>query len=151
MKKRKEKYCVIQKDNLTSYDSNRAYFKNVKAYKSAERPKPYDVRLLFPGKSDLEVAEALASYFTEVSNEFDALVPEDIPVTFEAGLPMLSPHEVSTRIRYFKKPKSMVKGDIFPALMTRYCDFLAIPLTSIYNAITTTKIWPLCWLSLIHI
>ena len=43
-----------------------------------------------------------------------------------------------------KKPKSMVRGDIFPDLVTEFADLLAIPLTSIYNEIsttTTTKIW----------
>ena len=39
----------------------------------------------------------------------------------------------------------MVPGDIYPKLMTTFSDFFAIPLTSIYNEITTTKIWPLCW------
>ena len=48
LEKRKERYVLVQKDNLLSSDSERAYFKNVKAYKSADRPKPYDVRLLYP-------------------------------------------------------------------------------------------------------
>ena len=91
-------------------DSNRSYFKNVKAYKTASRPKPYDILLLFQGKTDLEVAETLANYFTEVSNEFHPLEPEQIPVTFDSGLPFLEAHEVSTHIRHFKKPKSMVWG-----------------------------------------
>ena len=126
-------------------DSNRAYFKNVKAYKSAECPKPYDVRLLFPGKSDQEVANSLVDYFTEVSREFDPLSPDQIPVTSEKSQPVLAVHEVAARIKHFRKPKSMVKGDIFPCLMTKYSDFLAIPLQSIYNEITASKIWPLCW------
>ena len=124
---------------------NRAYFKNVKSYKSAERPKPYDVRLLFPGKSDLEVANELAAYFNEVSQEFEPLSPDEIPVAREKALPVLATHEVAARIKFFKKPKSMVRGDIFPSLMTKYADFLAIPLTSIYNEITFSKVWPVCW------
>ena len=39
----------------------------------------------------------------------------------------------------------MVKGDVFPNLMTLYADFFAIPLTSIYNEISSTKIWPHIW------
>ena len=117
----------------------------MKAYKFAERPKPYDVRLLFPGKTDEEVAEALAAYFTEVSNEFQPLSPDQVPITFPKALPMLTPAEVSKRIKYFKKPKSMVTGDIFPCIMTKYCDFLAIPLSDIYNEITFSKVWPLVW------
>ena len=60
----------VQKENPLADDSERSYFKNVKSYKSAERPKPYDVWLLFPGKSDQEVANTLADYFTEVLNKF---------------------------------------------------------------------------------
>ena len=31
------------------------------------------------------------------------------------------------------RPKSMVAGDLFPSLVTRFADILAIPLTSVYN------------------
>ena len=44
------------------------------------------MRLLFPGKTDLEVAEKLAEYFTEVSNEFSPLAPDEIPVTHNNSL-----------------------------------------------------------------
>ena len=39
----------------------------------------------------------------------------------------------------------MVKGDIFPELVTKYADLLAVPLTAIYNDISETKIWPKIW------
>ena len=39
----------------------------------------------------------------------------------------------------------MVRGDLFPDLVTRYADLLAVPLTSIYNEITTTSTWPAVW------
>ena len=39
----------------------------------------------------------------------------------------------------------MVRGDILPELVTQYADFLAIPLTAIYNDISETKIWPKIW------
>ena len=39
----------------------------------------------------------------------------------------------------------MIRGDIFPGLVTRYANLLAIPLTSIYNEITLTKEWPTIW------
>ena len=37
----------------------------------------------------------------------------------------------------------MVTWDIFPALVTRCADFLALPLTDLYNTISRTTIWPL--------
>ena len=39
----------------------------------------------------------------------------------------------------------MVRGDIFPDLVTKFADLLAVPLTSIYNEITATKIGPEIW------
>ena len=39
----------------------------------------------------------------------------------------------------------MVKGDVFPRLMTLYADQFAIPLSDIYNKITVTSIWPRIW------
>ena len=52
---------------------------------------------------------------------------------------------MSSRIKHFRKPKSMVKGDVFPAVITKYCDFFAIPLSDIYNEIASTGTWPTSW------
>ena len=41
--------------------------------------------------------------------------------------------------------KSMVEGNIFPTLVTLFADFLAVPLTNIFNTITSSAIWPLLW------
>ena len=45
----------------------------------------------------------------------------------------------------FKKPKSMVRGDLFPDLVTKFADFIAIPLTSIFNEVRVTGVWPYEW------
>ena len=58
---------------------------------------------------------------------------------------MLEVWDVAGRIKNFRKPKSMVEGDIFPKLMTLFSDQLAIPLTDIYNTIASTFIWPIIW------
>ena len=39
----------------------------------------------------------------------------------------------------------MVKGDVFPDLVTKFADFFAVPLCSIYNRITSTKVWAMAW------
>lgn len=57
-----------------------------------DRPKPFDVKLLFPGKLDPKVAKTLASYFKEVSNEFEPLLQEQIPMTYSKTLPRLETH-----------------------------------------------------------
>ena len=100
---------------------------------------------MFKDFDDSEVAEELASFFNRISLEFNPLKAEDVPITRRAGLPLLHKHEVAGRIRRFRKPKSMVPGDVFPQLMTRFADFFAIPLTAIYNDITVSGEWPTTW------
>ena len=39
----------------------------------------------------------------------------------------------------------MVLGDVFPEVITKYCDFFAIPLTDIYNEIVASGRWPTSW------
>lgn len=39
----------------------------------------------------------------------------------------------------------MVKGDIFPDLVTRYADLLAVPLTVTCNQIAKMMRWPRIW------
>ena len=118
------------------------FFKNVRRFKSADKPPEFDVHSLYPGETDAQVAERLAEYFNAVSREFQALEPGEIPTTFNKVLPVLAPWEVAGRLKHFKKPKSMVRGDIFPSVMTTYADQLALPLSDIYNTITSSFIWP---------
>ena len=130
---------------LLEDDSERSFFKNVRSYGSKERPKLFDIRDVLTGKSNLECAEHLAAHFNAVSNEFSPLEPSDIPVTHHRSIECLSPFQVAGRLRAFRKPKSMVRGDLFPRLVTRCADFLAIPLTDVYNEVTSSGVWPITW------
>ena len=99
IERRREKYAGSQKDALLAKDGSRNFFKNVRCYKSVEREKPFNVRSLFPGKSNMELAELLADHFNTISNKFDPLEASQIPVTRPRGLPVLLPHQVAGRIR----------------------------------------------------
>ena len=136
---------VKKRKQLTEKDANRGFFRLVKAFNTPERPQSFDVRTLRPGKTDWEVAEELAVFFNRISAEFDPLTAEQIPNGKRRSLPALSLHEVSARIKRFRKPKSMVEGDVFPELLTKFCDFFAMPLTDIYNEIASSLQWPASW------
>ena len=142
---RKKGYMEEKKKQLTSEDANRSFFRLVKAFNTPEKPQTFDVRSLCPGMSDPQVANNLADFFNRISEEFDPLSPDQIPVAHWRRLEPLSPHEVSARIKRFRKPKSMVAGDVFPDLMTRFCDFFAMPLTDLFNEIASSGIWPSIW------
>ena len=145
IRKRARKYIENQKLTLTAPDAARAFHKNVKAYKSKEKPVEFDVRQLYEGCEDSEVAEKLAEHFNAISQEFDGLNPDEIPVSQSLTLPPLHPGLVQKRLTDFRKPKSTVKGDIFPALVSRVAPFIASPLADIYNTITRTARWPSEW------
>ena len=143
-------YQDSQRLVLLANDGDRCFFKNIKSYMTKEKPKPFDVSSLFPGKTDNEVAEMLAEHFNSISREFVPREPGNIPITYPQSIPKLLPHEVSTRLKRFKKQKSMVAGDLFPSLVTKYADLLAIPLTVVYNEITRSKVWPRTWNCLLY-
>ena len=122
-----------QRSVLLQEDSERNFFKNIRAYKNKDKPLPFDVRSLYPGKTDVERANLLADHFNAISAEFSPLDVSDIPVGGRREVENLQPYQVAGRIRGFRKPKSMVQGDLFPKLVTRAADFLAVPLCDIYS------------------
>ena len=145
VKKRANNYWAHQKRTLLSPDAGRTFFKNVKSYSCKEKPPQFDVRSLFPDLSDVAVANKLADHFNGISQEFDGLDLDSIPSTYSAPVHELTRAEVALRLQKIKKPKSMVKHDIFPSLVSDASEYLAVPLTDIFNAISTTKTWPLLW------
>ena len=145
IRKRAANYWEYQKRNLLSSDAGRTFFKNVKSYNCKEKPPQFDVRSLFPNLSDLDVAEKLADHFNGISQEFDGLDPASVPSTYSSEVQILTVSQVATRLKKFKKPKSMVRHDIFPSLVTDSAQYLAGPLTDIFNTISRTKTWPMLW------
>ena len=145
VRKRAANYWAHQKTTLLSRDAGRAFFKSVKSFNCKEKPPQFDVRSLFPNLADGVVAEKLADHFNGISQEFNGLDPDSVPTTYSSPIQILSPAQVAVRLRKFRKPKSMIKHDIFPSLVNEAADFLAPPLTDIYNQITASSTWPLSW------
>ena len=94
-----------------------------RTFSKFEKPEQFDIRSIMPERTDLEIAETLADYFNKVSREFHPLQPEDIPAKKPASGRRLSALEVAVRLKKMRKPKSMVPGDIYPQLVTRFSDF----------------------------
>ena len=100
---------------------------------------------MFPDKQPAEVAEELAVFFNEISNEYEPLDVSKIPTTYERQLPILSDEEVAERTKIVKKPTSTVPRDIPAALFTRFANLPVSPITTIFNKITCEKSWPTQW------
>ena len=142
---RRQCYLQRQRDKFSGPDAVKHFFKNVKAFRSADKPKDFDIRELRPGLTDGEIATEAAAYFNRISKEFQPLEPGQIPATYHRDLPRLSPADVSELLLQARKPSSMVEGDIFPKLVNRCASFIAWPLSAIYNSILETYIWPTYW------
>lgn len=69
----------------------------------------------------------------------------EILLTFDRELPVLSINEVAKRMKKWKKPTSTVPGDVSLLLYSKYPDRLAVPVTHIFNLITSSKVWPSKW------
>ena len=145
LERRRLSFLSGQRDRLTSPEANKQFYKNVSAFKSAERPKQFDVRELLPQRSDLQRADEIAGFFNAISREFEPLAASDVPSTYNRPLPLLSCAEVENMLLKAKKPNSMVVGDLFPALVSPCAGSLSLPLTNIFNAIIRSQEWPIAW------
>ena len=58
---------------------------------------------------------------------------------------LLENYEVSKMIKDAKKPKFHVEGDIFVEHLNKFCDFLALPLTDIFNHVLCHQVWQTRW------
>ena len=142
---RQKKFLQKQREGLTGGEASRQFFKLVKNYGTSEKPKTFDVRDLRPGKPDRDVADEVAQYFNQISDEFSPLKPWEIPQTYGRDLPKFTPEMVEKRLHEMKKPNSMVEGDIFPKLVNECSGWLSVPLSDIYNCMLKTYVWPVAW------
>lgn len=72
VKKRKRGLLDIQREKLLDKDASRNFYRHVKNFGRAEKPKLIDVRDVMPsGQSDQKTAKVLADYFNRVSDEFE--------------------------------------------------------------------------------
>ena len=138
----KSAFLTKVKANVTESKNTGSFFKAVKLLQSKNAPAVWNVRNLFPQASDTEIANDCVKYFSAISREYQ---PISDPKTTPAATWSIPLHEVSSRLKYCKKPKSMVRGDLAPQLVTRFHDLIAIPLHCIYNKIISTNSWPDLW------
>lgn len=145
LEKRRLAFVKKQRENFIGPQASANFFKNVRAFKNAEKPRSFNVKDLRPGTPDGEVAAEVASYFNRISGEFSPLEPAQIPMTFHRDLQELTPAEVCSLLTKAKKTKSRVGGDIFPSMINDCAPFLSVPLANIYNSILSTFVWPASW------
>ena len=107
------------------------------------------------GLDDQQSAEAMADYFSSISQEFEPVdlnkfssnLMEELEKGKNSKTPILFEHEVHEKIVKAKKPHSKVPGDIGKILVKECSAELAVPITKIYNKITESKEYPRSWVN----
>ena len=146
LKKAKREYFEKMKDLAREKRSASIYFKAVTKLKDQEKTPQFDIRSLYPEYSDHQICNDVANYFNKITENFEPLSNE----TDNTVLPdciIVNECDVSSRLRSCKKPKSMVKGDVFPDLIDCYAEKWAVPLTTIFNKCYRERKWPSLWKS----
>ena len=84
--------------------------------------------------SACQSAERIASFFSDISNEYNPLNIQTLPPQLKDYIfndtqkgPVLSEYQVYLAIKQAKKPNSSVKGDIHPKLVKRFDVELTTP------------------------
>ena len=105
------------------------------------------------GLSSGEIAEIIATHFSNISQEYSPLDESRLPPNVRAWLmsndhsliPSLSVRAVEKKIIRAKKPNSSVPGDLPKKLVQRCVSSIAYPASIIFNTITRTAVYPSSW------
>lgn len=97
------------------------YYQVVGCLKNREAPPPFSPADIFPGESHSVVAEKSADFFTKISERFEPLTARDLPRK-EGNDPAfrVRADEIEKRLRECKKPRGLLKGDIWPDQLTKH-------------------------------
>ena len=120
------------------------YFKAVSRLKCREAPPVFSPCDLFPGVPESEVAERTADFFTGIADKF---TPISGPLTTgeKHSEPRITKQMVEKRLRECRKPKGLLRGDVWPDILTDCAADFAAPLTHIFNASIEQRVWPSSW------
>ena len=103
IEERRTRFNVHTRDKFLSRTDSKSFHKGVKTFLNAEEASKWDVRALFPGQPDKEVAENLAGYFNNISQEYQPLDMTSLPRTYDRPFPRLGVEEVAGRLKRARK------------------------------------------------
>ena len=104
--------------------------------------------------SEQQSAERIADFFSNISQEFEPLALWKLPPNVQScismarndpSIPVLEPYEVHRRISKAKKPNSVIHGDVPKRIVQLFSPELALPVSKIYNKITSSSEYPRQW------
>ena len=93
---------------------------------------------------DLDQAEAIASSFSAISNEYAPVNREQIqiPKYKSCNIPQFKPYQVKKYLEKIKTNKSTAKGDIPAKIIKEFALYLSVPISDIINTSLLQGLWP---------
>ena len=95
-----------------------------------------------------ESAERIASHFASISQEYNPLNVNLLPVRVKQRLgdntnpPLISEYDCYLKLKKAKKPKSVLPGELPSAVVKEFIVELAKPYSELFNNIIQTASWP---------
>ena len=145
VKKRKKKHNDFVIGKFERETNPGKFFHHLQCLMGNEVKERWSPTQMYPNDSEAEVAEKLASFFNDISSQYQPLDQTKILPTFERQLPLISEGDVKKRMKESKKLTSRVPGDIPSTLYGLYPNELAQPIAHVFNMITRTCQWPDAW------
>ena len=91
-----------------------------------------------------EQAEAIASSFSKISNEYDPIDRDqiEIPPHCSSDVPHYKPNQIWRYLERIKTNKSTTPGDIPAKIIKEFAQYLCLPVTDIINTSLMRGVWP---------
>jgi hypothetical protein len=124
------------------------YWKIINTIIHPEKDDNWNPTLLWPEKSEDEVADVLSKYFSSISNSFSPINNPDIMVLDDDDadvIPVITVIEVSDLIKVTRFSTLTVPGDI-PGKVFKYAGpKLCVPVAAMFNRVVKSGIFPDVW------
>ena len=143
---RKEAYFNKETEKLKAIGRGSGWYSILN--KMNDKPSDdWNITQLEPDKTPKEIATNLAKHFSDITNQTNELVIEEVTsnILNQTTIPQLLQSTVATKLKDYKKPNSVVPGDIPARLTNEKSTSLSIPLTWIYNTCLINTRWPRVW------
>ena len=145
IRNRKKKFYDKEIEKLSQEGSHQIPYKLLKNIADTERPPAWSVKELAEGRSDSELAEHAADYFSSISQEFPPLDLTSIPTSYDLPVEDIRQSDIADRLCRMKKPGSSVEIDPLSRFLVKHAAKLSEVLTPIINSVRRGMGWPGIW------
>ena len=145
IEKAKQNYYDRELERAKSTSGSKLAYTAIRNLQCSERPKQWSVMNVADGKSETEIVEDLADYFSRITSDYQPIQSGDVPEAEKRGAITFTAEGILDRLKKTKKPKGTVPGDIPPKALSAVQHLLTEPLLDIFNCTMSSASWPAQW------